>query len=264
MAGPWVKTWTEAARGHSDWSYPWKMRYSCMMLWLPVEKSFLMTECAIPVAFPLLREVHGICGASGELFFADGWGVAAFAFSWGIGERAVPVPSAGHINKFMMASCINWPTNPPTPKRIWVKHSWPSFFQAHSFDVLIELFFFDGRPFQVLEIDALILSWLWHLEGGFEDVDAVKGGTDEEFEVDGVVAKFLYFLLALVQEHQLVGNIGLLLFVLDGHVPNGQSVVLWCHGNHWLFVGLEFDGSDGFGVPVEAKQLILRSLWAHP
>lgn len=82
-----------------------------------------------------------------------------------------------------------------------MKQSWPSFFEVHSFDVFIELFFFDGRPFQIFQIDALILCGLWHLECGFEDVDAVEGGTDEKLEVDGVVAKLLYFLLALVQEH---------------------------------------------------------------
>jgi hypothetical protein len=132
-----------------------------------------------------------------------------------------------------------------------------SFFYVHTLDILIQIFLSNWRSLQILLVNLFILSWIWHLKGWLEDVDAVERSADEQFEVDGMVAHFLDLLLTLVQEHQLVGNIRLFLLVLNCHVPDGQSVVLGSHCDHRFLVGLETDGGDGLSVPVEAEQLVL-------
>lgn len=99
---------------------------------------------------------------------------------------------------------------------------------------------------QVLIVHSLFFCCFWHLEGGLEDVDAVDRGAHQHLEVDRVVADLLYLLLALVNEHQLVGHLWLLILVLHRHVPYSQAVVLACHGDHGLLVGLELDRGDRF------------------
>lgn len=91
-----------------------------------------------------------------------------------------------------------------------------------------------------------------HFETGLEDVDAIAGAADDHLEVDGVVAQLLNLFLTLMDEHEFVGELGVFLFVLHRHVPDGNRVVLACNSHHGLLLGLESNRSDGLAVPVEA------------
>ena len=99
---------------------------------------------------------------------------------------------------------------------------------------------------KVLIVHSLLFCCFGHLEGGLEDVDAVDRGAHQHLEVDRVVADLFYLLLALVNEHQLVGHLRLLILVLHRHVPDSQPVVLARHGDHGFLVGLELDRGNWF------------------
>jgi hypothetical protein len=113
--------------------------------------------------------------------------------------------------------------------------------KIHAFDIFVQVLLLDRRAFEILEVGLFVEIGLGHFVGGFEDVDGVEGGRDHHFKVDGMEADLLDFLLALVQEHQLIGDLGVSFFVLHRHVPDRQPVVLAGHGNDGLLVGLEFD-----------------------
>lgn len=104
--------------------------------------------------------------------------------------------------------------------------------QTQPLDVLVQVLLADWWLAEVLIIGKFFFGGLGHLKGGLEDVDAVEGCADQHLEVDWVVCDFLDFFLALVQEHQLVGYIWFFFLVLDGHVPNGESVVFAGHCDH--------------------------------
>ena len=93
-------------------------------------------------------------------------------------------------------------------------------FQTHPLQIFIQFLLNNRRPFQILPISPLIHIFLGHLKRRFKNIHRVQRRTHQHLEIHGVVAHLLDFLLALVQKHQLVWDLGIGVLVLHRHVPD--------------------------------------------
>lgn len=101
-----------------------------------------------------------------------------------------------------------------------------SVINRHPAKQLMQLLLLDRLSSQILPIMFIrIVLFRWFVVG-FEQVDTVDGAAGYHFEIDGMEFYLFNLFLTLVEEHQLVGHIGILLLVLDRHVPDGETVVL--------------------------------------
>lgn len=87
--------------------------------------------------------------------------------------------------------------------------------KIHSIEVSIEVFFINRGPLEVLKITKLSLIGFWHLKARFEDIDSIYSCTYQHFVVDWMISDFLYLLLALMQEHQLIRHFFIDLLILN-------------------------------------------------
>lgn len=143
-----------------------------------------------------------------------------------------------------------------------INENWDSL-NVHSSKQLVQVFFLYRFSSEVLFVMRLGVVLFGRLIVWFEQINAINRAAHNHLKVDRVEFDLLDFLLPLMQEHQFVWHIRVLLFVFYWHIPNRQSIIFTCHSNHWLFVGLESDRCDRFSMPVEAQQLLTVVIFAH-
>ena len=121
----------------------------------------------------------------------------------------------------------------------------------HSTDEFLQIFFFYGRSLEILLVVKFLLQLLGQFVAWLKNVYAIYRTADDHLEVYWMKPDLFDLLLSLMQEHQLVRNLGVFLFVLHRHVPDRKTVVFTGHSQDWLFIRLESYRCDGLSMPVK-------------
>lgn len=133
----------------------------------------------------------------------------------------------------------------------------------HSAQKLVQIFFLDGLSLEILLIVSFSIVLFGRFVVGLEEINAIKRTTHDHFEVDRMELNFLDFLLTLMQEHELIGNVRILFLIFNRHVPNGKSIIFTSNCNHRLLIRLKCDRCYWFCMPIKTKQLFTIIFFTH-